>query len=136
MCIGCHSLYTLNAESSDPPGTDKLISGKLKCSATKLAHVFSLCRPIPNVCEHPKKVIESLVSTSGNSENVIRAMKVSQEKGVINVAWTGETGGKMKDVADFLINVPSNDTPRIQESHIMIGHIICEIVEQNLFPKG
>jgi len=76
------------------------------------------------------------ISTSGNSENVIRAMKVSQEKGVINVAWTGETGGKMKDVADFLINVPSNDTPRIQESHIMIGHIICEIVEQNLFPKG
>ena len=76
------------------------------------------------------------ISTSGNSENVIRAMKVAQEKGLINVGWTGETGGKMKDVADLLINVPSTDTPRIQEAHIMIGHIICEIVEQNLFPKS
>ena len=76
------------------------------------------------------------ISTSGNSENVIRAMKVAKEKGLINVAWTGETGGKMKACADLLINVPSTDTPRIQESHIMIGHIICEIVEQNLFPKS
>ena len=75
------------------------------------------------------------LSTSGNSKNVIRALEVANEIGMLTVAFTGESGGKMKDVADFLINVPSGDTPRIQESHIMIGHIICESVETSLFPK-
>ncbi|MEI6883977.1 MAG: D-sedoheptulose 7-phosphate isomerase [Bacteroidota bacterium] len=75
------------------------------------------------------------LSTSGNSRNVIRAFEVANEIGMITVALTGEGGGKMKDVVDFLIDVPSADTPRIQESHIMIGHIICEIVETSLFPK-
>ena len=55
---------------------------------------------------------------------------------VITVALTGETGGKMKELADVLLNVPSTDTPRIQESHIMIGHIICEIVEATIFPHN
>jgi D-sedoheptulose 7-phosphate isomerase len=54
---------------------------------------------------------------------------------MVTVALTGQTGGKMKDVADFLLNVPSTDTPRIQESHIMLGHIICEIVEAGLFER-
>ena len=75
------------------------------------------------------------LSTSGNSRNVIRAFEVANEIGMITVALTGEGGGKMKAVVDFLIDVPSADTPRIQESHIMIGHIICEIVETSLFPK-
>ena len=75
------------------------------------------------------------LSTSGNSRNVIRAFEVANEIGMITVALTGEGGGKMKEVVDFLIDVPSADTPRIQESHIMIGHIICEIVETSLFPK-
>ena len=75
------------------------------------------------------------ISTSGNSENIIRAFKVAKEQGVICVALTGETGGKMKDYADYLINIPSKDTPRIQESHIMIGHIVCEFVESELFPR-
>ena len=75
------------------------------------------------------------ISTSGNSENIIRAFKVAREQGVICVAMTGETGGKMKEHCDYLINVPSVDTPRIQESHIMLGHIICEFVESELFPK-
>jgi len=75
------------------------------------------------------------ISTSGNSENIIRAFKVARAQGVICIAMTGETGGAMKDHADFLINVPSKDTPRIQESHIMLGHIICEFVESQLFPR-
>ncbi|MEI7492643.1 MAG: D-sedoheptulose 7-phosphate isomerase [Bacteroidota bacterium] len=75
------------------------------------------------------------LSTSGNSKNVIRAFEVANEIGMLTVALTGESGGGMKDAVDFLINVPSSDTPRIQESHILIGHIICEIVESSLFPK-
>lgn len=73
------------------------------------------------------------LSTSGNSLNIINAMKQAQELGMINIAFTGETGGKMKEFSDVLINVPSKDTPRIQESHIMIGHIICQLAEEQLF---
>jgi D-sedoheptulose 7-phosphate isomerase len=76
------------------------------------------------------------LSTSGNSPNVIRAMEEAEKKGMINVGLTGKSGGKMKNLCDFLINVPSHDTPRIQEAHILIGHIICEIIESNLFPKS
>lgn len=73
------------------------------------------------------------LSTSGNSENIIRAFEVAKKKGLITVAFTGETGGKMKEMADHLINVPSKDTPRIQESHITVGHIICQLVEEKYF---
>lgn len=76
------------------------------------------------------------ISTSGNSTNICNAFRKAKELGVITVAMTGETGGKMKEMADYLLNVPSTDTPRIQESHIMIGHIICEIVEAKMFPKS
>jgi D-sedoheptulose 7-phosphate isomerase len=75
------------------------------------------------------------LSTSGNSKNVIRAFEVAKERGMIVVALTGAGGGKMKDFADYLLAVPSSDTPRIQESHIMLGHIICELVEAELFVK-
>jgi len=75
------------------------------------------------------------ISTSGNSKNVIKAIEVANEIGMISVGMTGKTGGKMKDICKYLINVPSTDTPRIQEGHIMIGHIICEIVEKVLFEK-
>lgn len=75
------------------------------------------------------------ISTSGNSENILRAVEAAKGKGMSTVAMTGKTGGKLKDHCDILLNVPSADTPRIQESHIMIGHIICEIVESSLFPK-
>lgn len=74
------------------------------------------------------------ISTSGNSTNILEAYKVAKGKGMIVVSMTGRSGGKMKDDSDYLLNVPSSDTPRIQESHITIGHIICEIVENNLFP--
>jgi D-sedoheptulose 7-phosphate isomerase len=75
------------------------------------------------------------LSTSGNSVNIIKAMEVAKEIGMINVVLSGESGGKLRTMCDYLINVPSSDTPRIQESHIMVGHIICELVEAGLFKK-
>ena len=75
------------------------------------------------------------ISTSGNSKNILNAFEVAKEMGVHIIAMTGETGGRMKDYAEVLLNVPSTDTPRIQESHIMIGHIICELVETELFGR-
>ena len=73
------------------------------------------------------------LSTSGNSVNIIKAMEQAQQLGMITVGLTGETGGKMKTVSNYLNNVPSTDTPRIQETHIMVGHIICQMVEEQLF---
>ena len=73
------------------------------------------------------------LSTSGNSVNILKAFEVCKEKKVITMGFTGATGGNMKEASDHLFNVPSTDTPRIQESHIMIGHIICELVEEKLF---
>ena len=73
------------------------------------------------------------LSTSGNSGNIIKAFEIAKEKGVITIGFTGDSGGKMKVVSDFLVNVPSSDTPRIQESHIMLGHIICQLVEEKYF---
>ena len=73
------------------------------------------------------------LSTSGNSKNVVRAFEKAREMGVNTISLTGETGGLLKDLSDILLNVPSNDTPRIQESHILIGHIICEFVEHAIF---
>ena len=75
------------------------------------------------------------ISTSGNSKNILKAFELAKEMGVKIIAMTGETGGAMKDYADILLNVPSKDTPRIQESHILIGHIICELVETEIFGK-
>ena len=75
------------------------------------------------------------ISTSGNSKNVLEAQKVAKQKGMKIISLTGESGGEMKNSTDCLINVPSKLTPRIQESHIMIGHIICQIVEEELFPQ-
>ena len=73
------------------------------------------------------------ISTSGNSTNIINAMHEARSLGLHCIAMTGETGGLMAGLADVLINVPSVDTPRIQEAHILIGHIICELVETELF---
>ncbi len=75
------------------------------------------------------------LSTSGNSGNIIKALETAHQREMINIGLTGSTGGKMKSLCNYLINVPSNDTPRIQESHIMIGHIICQLVEELQFPK-
>ena len=75
------------------------------------------------------------LTTSGNSANIIEAFKEAKNKEMITVGFTGATGGKLKAESDYLINVPSTDTPRIQESHILLGHIICQIVEERLFPQ-
>jgi D-sedoheptulose 7-phosphate isomerase len=73
------------------------------------------------------------ISTSGNSSNVLHAVSVAQKMGLCTVALTGCTGGKLKNVVDHCICVPSNETPRIQECHILIGHIISELVEETIF---
>lgn len=75
------------------------------------------------------------ISTSGNSLNIIKALKTANNLKMVTVGLTGKNGGKMKNVCKHLIKVPSDDTPRIQESHILIGHIICEIVEKRIFGK-
>lgn len=75
------------------------------------------------------------LSTSGNSKNIIKAFEVAQQKAMITVGFTGATGGDLKAFSDYLLNVPSTDTPRIQESHILLGHIICQLVEENIFQK-
>ena len=73
------------------------------------------------------------LSTSGNSSNIVKAFETAREKGVITIAFTGLGGGLLKSLSDYLVNVPSTDTPRIQESHILIGHIICQLVEEKVF---
>lgn len=75
------------------------------------------------------------LSTSGNSPNVVNALAEARKKGMITIGFTGESGGKMKDLCDYLIRIPSNDTPRIQECHMLLGHTICELTESTLFPK-
>lgn len=73
------------------------------------------------------------LSTSGNSPNIVKAFETAREKGVITAGFTGEGGGKLKVLSDYLFAVPSKNTPRIQESHIMIGHIICQLAEERYF---
>jgi D-sedoheptulose 7-phosphate isomerase len=73
------------------------------------------------------------LSTSGNSRNIIEALKICRGKKIKTIGITGLSGGEMRDYCDIVINVPSNDTPRIQEAHILIGHIICSIVEEEMF---
>ncbi|HET7118568.1 MAG TPA: D-sedoheptulose 7-phosphate isomerase [Hanamia sp.] len=73
------------------------------------------------------------LSTSGNSKNIVNAFETAREKGMITIAFTGSAGGKLKLLSDYLINIPSDDTPRIQESHITLGHIICQFVEEIYF---
>jgi D-sedoheptulose 7-phosphate isomerase len=75
------------------------------------------------------------ISTSGNSPSVLNAIDVARSKGLFTVGLTGETGGKMKDRCEVLFRVPSRQTPRIQETHILLGHIICELVDRELFPE-
>lgn len=76
------------------------------------------------------------LSTSGNSANIVSAFKMAKQKEMITIGFTGFTGGALKEISDHLLNVPSTDTPRIQESHILLGHIICELVEEELFGEA
>ena len=75
------------------------------------------------------------LSTSGNSKNIVNAFETAHQKEMITIGFTGSTGGKLKSLSDYLINIPSDDTPRIQESHITVGHIICQFVEEIYFAE-
>lgn len=76
------------------------------------------------------------ISTSGNSTNILKAIEMAREKGMNVIGFTGETGGKMASLCHLLLNVPATDTPRIQEAHILIGHIVCQWVEEAMFGNG
>ena len=76
------------------------------------------------------------ISTSGNSKNLINAFEVAKKKNILSVALVGKDGGEMAKLADIALVVPSDSTPRIQESHILIGHIICDIIEKEIFGDG
>ena len=73
------------------------------------------------------------ISTSGNSPNVVNALKKANEIGLKTIGFTGNNGGKMASICDYIIKIPSDDTPRIQEAHILIGHILCQLIEEELF---
>ncbi|HBN04785.1 MAG TPA: phosphoheptose isomerase [Bacteroidales bacterium] len=75
------------------------------------------------------------ISTSGNSKNIVLAFEQAKENGMITIGFTGNGGGKMKEGADYILDIPSKDTPRVQECHIMVGHILCELVEAEIFPR-
>ena len=76
------------------------------------------------------------ISTSGNSTNVIKAIKKAKEIGIITIGFTGNKIGDMDSICDVIIKAPTNDTPRVQEIHILIGHIICEMIEEKMFPNA
>ncbi|MFM1745758.1 MAG: hypothetical protein RLZZ630_1695 [Bacteroidota bacterium] len=75
------------------------------------------------------------ITTSGNSTNVVLAMEEARSRGMITIGMTGEKGGKLNACSDIILRVPSQDTPRIQECHILIGHILCQMIEEEIFPK-
>ena len=76
------------------------------------------------------------LTTSGNSANVVKAFQQAKKVGMITVAFTGQTGGKLAELADICLKIPSVNTARIQEAHILTGHILCEIIESTIFPKN
>ena len=76
------------------------------------------------------------ISTSGNSPNVVKAIQKANELGMTTVGFTGKNGGAMKDICDIMICTPCDDTPRVQEVHILVGHIICQLIEQEMFPDA
>ena len=76
------------------------------------------------------------ISTSGNSPNVVKAIQKAKDKSMLTIGFTGINGGKLNDICDIMIRVPSDDTPRIQEAHILIGHIICQLIEEEMFPNA
>jgi D-sedoheptulose 7-phosphate isomerase len=80
----------------------------------------------------PRDILVGM-STSGNSTNIVKAFETAREKGITTIGMTGEGGGRMKELSDHLIEIPSRNTPRIQEAHMLLGHIICQLVEAQFF---
>lgn len=105
---------------------------------TAVANDYAFDQVYARLVEGAGKAGDILIglSTSGNSPNVLNAFKVAKSKGITAIALTGEGGGKLSSLCDHCISVPSKDTPRIQEVHILIGHIICMLVERSLFPDS
>ena len=93
-------------------------------------HVFA--RAVQAYCH--KGDVLFLLSTSGNSKNILLAAEKAKNIGVKIVAFTGQDGGELAGMADIVLKIPSNDTARIQEAHILLGHTLCEAVEHDLFP--
>lgn len=117
---------------------DPLPSDALHCNTsylTAVANDYGYDLVYSRIIKGTGKAGDVLIglSTSGNSTNITNALQTARDLGMITVGFTGEGGGKMKALCDYLVNVPSNDTPRIQESHITIGHIMCQLVEEQLF---
>lgn len=117
---------------------DALPAEALHCNSSYLTAVANdysydviYSRLVKGICNSGDVLVG--LSTSGNSANIVKAFETAQQKQLITVGFTGASGGKMKALSNYLFNVPSNDTPRIQESHIMLGHIICQLVEENYF---
>lgn len=115
-----------------------LPSDALHCNTSYLTAVANdysyddiYSRPVDGTMEKGDVLIG--ISTSGNSPNIVKAFETARSKGIVTVGFTGAGGGKMKDLSDHLLNVPSTVTPRIQESHILLGHIICELTEAAIF---
>lgn len=117
---------------------DALPSEALHCNTsylTAVANDFSYDLIYSRLIKGIGKNRDILVgmSTSGNSTNIIKAFETAREKGITTIGMTGEGGGKMKDLCDYLIDIPSKNTPRIQEAHMLLGHIICQLVEAQYF---
>ena len=117
---------------------DALPSEALHCNTsylTAVANDFSYDLIYSRLIKGIGKPGDILVgmSTSGNSPNIVKAFETAREKGITTIGMTGEGGGKLKAVSDYLIDIPSENTPRIQEAHMLLGHIICQLVEAQYF---
>ncbi len=104
----------------------------LTAIANDYGYHYVYARMIEAIGQHGDVLIA--ISTSGNSENIVKAVEAAREKGMITLALTGEGGGQLRAISDYCLAVPSKDTPRIQEVHILLGHLLCEWVENDLFP--
>jgi D-sedoheptulose 7-phosphate isomerase len=104
---------------------------------TAVANDYSFANVYSRMIEAAGNAGDILIalSTSGNSENVVKAVEVANSVGMKTISFTGNGGGKLKGITQLLIDIPSSDTPRIQECHMLLGHVICEMVEANMFPK-
>src|ERR1700761_600682 len=117
---------------------DALPSEALHCNTsylTAVANDFSYDLIYSRLIKGIGKTRDILVgmSTSGNSTNIVKAFETAREKGITTIGMTGEGGGQLKALSDYLIDIPSRNTPRIQEAHMLLGHIICQLVEAQFF---
>jgi D-sedoheptulose 7-phosphate isomerase len=121
----------------DRPPLPSFVLGAGVASLTAIAndygydHIFS--REVQAVAEKGDVVVG--LSTSGNSKNVCDALEAARAKGALTIGFAGEKKARIDEVSDMVLHVPSTLTPRIQECHITVGHVICDVVEKELFPK-